>query len=158
MHGPSAARLLSLASQVLQPVFAGSGMQIRQLDDRRIWVSLPFDLRNRVDEGDISIGRLSQLGEFTLRSYLERHVDLQFHQLQFLKLEVELEQPVFGEVWARFEWPEAELEEWLQQTRQQRQTEREFVLMLLSHREQRVGQVRAQVAIASQLALNGLKE
>lgn len=158
VHGPSAARVLSFASQAFQPEYLGAGLQVRLLDDRRVWTVLPFDLRNRVADGPLSMGRLAQLAEFTIRCFIERHVDLRLQNAELTRLEVELDQPIYGETWARFEWPEADLENWLGEIRRQRLTKREPVVTLLSDKEQRLGQVRMELRIASQLALNGLKE
>lgn len=146
---------LSYASEALEPMIMGMGLDIRELSEERLWIVIPSRWKNKNSSGQVALGAYAIAAEFALRLFWSRHLDFQFLQLQLNSLKVILDDFFIDEAWLRFEMKQDEREKFLIQARSQGKAEQEFHLSILSTKEKRIGECVLYASIQTQKVLPG---
>lgn len=146
-----AKKLLSLASGVVEPHLLGRGLKIEEWTGERVGLKLPHRPLRKMTSAELSVTSLVGMGEFAMRLYWDRYIDLVHCQLEIKKTELELTHPVRRGVCARLELTHSVREQLLFEMNRLGGVDCELQVLLLSEKGQKLGHIHFS------LALRGLK-
>jgi hypothetical protein len=150
-------RVLGAASNLAEPFVVGMGLDVVQLSEELIEVSLPGSWRNQGEGGAIHAGALSTLGEFTSRLYWEYHLDLRRSDLSFSRLQLRIlgspGNTIRGDLRAIYRISVSEREKLLHRLRAEAKAETEAEISVYDSRGKLVALVEVDWTFVKQLSL-----
>src|SRR5690606_4744328 len=73
---PVSKKILSYASELLEPSFWGTGLRIKELGRDRIWLELPLRRRQSLSHGEMQLGALLSSAEWAFRMLWAQQIHL----------------------------------------------------------------------------------
>lgn len=123
-------RIMSAASNFSEPFTAGMGLSVVKMEEDIIEVAMPGGWRNRGEGGLIHTGALAALGESTVRSFWDFHLDLRSLEIEARQVRVRILSTPEGDLRGVFRLPEGEREAILHRLRAEQKAQLETQTMI----------------------------
>lgn len=146
---PLAGKILSYASELLEPSFWGTGLRLRDLSRDRIGLVLPLRRRQTLAGGEMQMGALLSASEWAFRMLWIQQSHLHHNRLEFLEGRVEVDSSLNHSVLLRGDLSSELLEKVQIELMQQGHCEEEWTLAVLNLSERQVGRVHLKLRWSS---------
>jgi acyl-coenzyme A thioesterase PaaI-like protein len=144
---------LTVASYVTEPFTFGMGMQLEQMTEELVELSMPGGWRIRGEGGGVHHGALSAIGEHAARLYWDFHLDPLSATAESSRVQVRVLAPASGEMRAIFRLSETDREVLLHRMRAGERVEVETLTSIYDQAGKLVAEVEVEWRLSRTLVL-----